>query len=107
MSIVEMIDQARYGADQGYDDLDYLRSSLTAPEKAALVSIVNEEMEYLRTELIDSFYSIDLSLDLDRSAKPKTMQIYDKIEKFYKDILNLLDEEERYLEKRLYGKEKH
>lgn len=106
MSLVELIDQARYGSANGYDNLDMLRESLTKPEKQALLEVIEEEFEDMREDIIDALYNIDCSFDFTKGAEPLTMQSYKKLEKFYNHVLDILNEEENYLNARLKGRDR-
>lgn len=106
MSLTELIDQARYGSANGYDNLDMLRESLTKPEKQALLEVIEEEFEDMREDIIDALYNIDCGFDFTKGAELLTMQSYKKLETFYKKVLDILKEEEEYLNARLKGRDK-
>lgn len=106
MSLTELIDQARYGSANGYDNLDMLRESLTKPEKQALLDVIEEEFEDMRDDLMDALYNIDCGFDFTSGAEPFTMQTYKKLEKLYNHMLDILNEEENYLNARLKGRDR-
>lgn len=106
MSLAELIDQARYGSANGYDNLDMLRESLTKPEKQALLEVIEEEFEDMREDIIDALYNIDCGFDFTKGAEPLTMQSYKKLETFYNKVLDILHEEEEYLNARLKGRDR-
>ena len=106
MSLTELIDQARYGSANGYDNLDMLRESLTKPEKQALLEVIEEEFEDMREDIIDALYNIDCGFDFAKGAEPLTMQSYKKLETFYNKVLDILKEEEDYLNARLKGRDR-
>lgn len=106
MSLAELIDQARYGSANGYDNLDMLRESLTKAEKQALLEVIEEEFEDMREDIIDALYNIDCGFDFMKGAEPLTMQSYKKLETFYNKVLDILKEEEDYLNARLKGRDR-
>ena len=55
MSLLELIDQARYGSAEGYDNLDMLRETLTKAEKQALLDVIEEEFEDMREDIMDAY----------------------------------------------------
>lgn len=106
MSLTELIDQARYGSENGYDNLDMLRESLTKPEKQALLEVIEEEFEDMKDDITLALYNIDCGFDFTKDAEPLTMQSYKKLEKLYNHILDILNEEENYLNARLKGRDR-
>lgn len=106
MSLTELIDQARYGSANGYDNLDMLRESLTNPEKQALLEVIEEEFENMRDDIMDALYKVDLSFDYSEDAESRTMQAYHKLETLYNDMLVILKEEEEYINARLKGRDR-
>lgn len=106
MSLTELIDQARYGSANGYDNLDMLRESLTKPEKQALLEVIEEEFENMRDDLMDALYKIDCGFDFSKDAETFTMQAYHKLETLYNDMLVIIQDEEDYLNARLKGRER-
>lgn len=106
MSLAELIDQARYGSANGYDNLDMLRESLTKAEKQALLEVIEEEFENMRDDIMDALYKIDCGFDFTKDAEPFTMQAYKKLETLYNDMLVVIKEEEDYLNARLKGRER-
>lgn len=106
MSLVELIDQARYGSSNGYDNLDMLRESLTKGERDALLEVIEEEFEGMRDDIMDALYKVDCSFDFTRDAEPFTIQAFKKIETLYNDMLIILKDEEEYLNARLKGRDR-
>ena len=106
MNLAELIDQARYGSANGYDNLDMLRESLTKPEKQALLEVIEEEFENMRDDLMDALYKIDCGFDFSKDAETFTMHAYHKLETLYNDMLVIIQEEEDYLNARLKGRDR-
>lgn len=106
MSITELIDQARYGSSNGYDNLDMLRECLTKAEKQALLEVIEEEFEDMKDDITLALYNIDCGFDFTKDAEPFTMQAYKKLETFYNKVLDILNEEEEYLNARLKGRDR-
>lgn len=106
MSLVELIDQARYGSAEGYDNLDMLRETLTKAEKQALLDVIEEEFEDMREDITDAVYNIDCTIHFEKDAEPITMQIIEKLGKLYNHMLDIINEEENYLNARLKGRER-
>jgi len=106
MSITELIDQARYGSANGYDNLDMLRESLTKPERQALLEVIEEEFGNMSDDIMYVFYSIDLSIPSRNCGRTYTMVLYEKLESFYNNVLEILNEEENYLNARLKGRDR-
>lgn len=110
MSLTELLDQARYGSANGYDNIDMLRETLTKSEKQALLEVIEEEFEDMRDDIMDALYNIDCGLDYSipsrNCGRTYTMQIYEKLETLYKKVLDILNEEEEYLNARLKGRDR-
>lgn len=106
MSLAELIDQARYGSANGYDNLDMLRESLTKAEKQALLEVIEEEFENMRDDIVDALYKVDCTIHFEKDAEPITMQVIEKLGVLYNDMLEVLKEEEDYLNARLKGRER-
>ena len=106
MSLVELIDQARYGSSEGYDNLDMLRETLTKAEKQALLDVIEEEFEDMRDDITGALYGVDCGFDFTRGAEPFTVQAYKKLEKLYNHMLDIINEEENYLNARLKGRDR-
>lgn len=106
MSLTELLDQARYGSANGYDNLDMLRESLTKPEKQALLEVIEEEFEDMKDDITLALYNIDCGFDFTKDAELLTMQAYKKLEMFYNKMLDILNEEEEYLNARLKGRDR-
>lgn len=106
MSLTELIVQARYGSANGYDNLDMMRESLTKPEKQALLDVIEEEFEDMREDIIDALYNIDCSFDFSSGAELLTIQAYKKLEELYNHVLDIINEEENYLNARLKGRDR-
>lgn len=89
----------------GYDEIDYLRDSLTIEEIRTVDDIMENELEDIRDEITEVFYNLDISIDYSRDAIPVYQQFLDILDNFAKQINEIIDLEQKYIKGRLYNDE--
>jgi hypothetical protein len=84
-----------------YDSFNYLRDQLTDHEKLVLNNVVNTEFSDLKDEISEVYYKTDITLDFSKEADPIYQQVNNIVNEFYCQVLNLVDLEEDFINKKL------